>query len=82
MSLKGAKLLEPTWYSVEIDFVPKMEATDQEIGGLNDFASKAFSEENRVEVRQIRWLGRPKEHAVFASTVAKLATKEQVSKLL
>jgi hypothetical protein len=82
MFLKGAKLLEPTWYPVKIDLVPKMEATDQETGGVNDFASKAFSEENSVEVRQIRWLGRPKAHAAYASTVAKLATKEQVSKLL
>lgn len=49
---------------------------------MNDFASKAFLEENSVKVRQIRWLGRPKAHAAYALTVAKLATKEQVSKLL
>lgn len=30
----------------------------------------------------MRWLGRPKEHTSYASAVAKLATKEQVEKLL
>jgi len=40
------------------------------------------SEENGVEVKLMRWSGRPKEYASYASAVAKLATKEQVEQLL
>ena len=43
---------------------------------------QSFSNENGVEARQIRWLGKPKEYASHASTVVKLATKGQANKLL
>jgi hypothetical protein len=82
MFLKGARLLESTWYPIKVDFVPRVEATNEETGGLTDYAMQAFSNGNGVEARQIRWLGKPKEYACHASTVVKLATKEQVNKLL
>ena len=82
MFLKGAKLISPTWYPIKIDFVPRAEATNEETGKINEQAMQAFAEENGVEVKQMRWLGRPKLHATHASAVAKLATKEQVEKLL
>ena len=82
MFLKGARLLEPTWYPIKVDFVPRAEATNEETGGVTDYAMQSFSNENGVEARQIRWLGKPKEYASHASTVVKLATKGQANKLL
>ena len=82
MFLKGARLIESTWYPIKVDFVMKREATDPETGAISQETREAFSEENAVEVKLMRWLGRPKEHTSYASAVAKLATKEQVEKLL
>lgn len=82
MFLKGARLIESTWYPIKVNFVMKREATDPETGAISQETREAFSEENTVEVKLIRWLGRPKEHTSYASAVAKLATKEQVEKLL
>jgi hypothetical protein len=82
MFLKGAKLIEATWYPIKVDFIPKREATDYETGAISQETREAFAEENEVEVKLMRWLGRPKEYASYASAVVKLATKEQVEKLL
>jgi hypothetical protein len=82
MYLKGAKLMETTWYPVKVDYIPKREATDQQTGVISQETREAFAEENGVEVKLMRWLGRPKEHAQYASALVKLATKEQVEKLL
>jgi hypothetical protein len=82
MFLKGAKLIETTWYPIKVDSIPKMEATDYQTGAISQETREAFAEENEVEVKLMRWLGRPKGYASFASAVAKLATKEQVEKLL
>jgi hypothetical protein len=43
---------------------------------------EAFAKENNVEVKRMNWLGEPKPSASHASAVAKLATKEQVERLL
>lgn len=42
--LKGAKLIEPTWYSVKIDFVETLIAMDPEIRGVNQDARESLSE--------------------------------------
>lgn len=60
----------------------KIEATDPEMWVINQGTQEAFSEENDVEVKMMRWLGRPKEYASYASAVAKIATKGQVGRLL
>jgi len=82
MFLKGARLIESTWYPIKVDFVPKIEATDHQTGTISQETREAFSEENEVEVKLMRWLGKPKEYAAYASALVKLATKEQVEKLL
>ena len=82
MFLKGARLIETTWYPVKVDFIPRIEATDQQTGAISQETREAFAEENEVEVKLMRWLGRPKEYAAYASALVKLATKEQVEKLL
>ena len=82
MFLEGARLIESTWYPIKVDFIPKIEATDHQTGAISQETRDAFAEENEVEVKMMRWLGRPKEHAAYASAVAKLATKEQVERLL
>jgi hypothetical protein len=82
MFLKGARLIESTWYPIKVDFIPKIEATDHQTGAISQETREAFAEENEVAVKLMRWLGRPKEHTSYASAVAKLATKEQVEKLL
>ena len=82
MFLKGARLIESTWYPIKVDFVPRIEATDHQTRTISQETREAFAEENEVEVKLMRWLGRPKEYAAYASAVAKLATKEQVEKLL
>jgi hypothetical protein len=82
MFLKGARLIETTWYPVKVDFIPKVEATDKQTGAISHETRKAFAEENGVDVKLMRWLGRPREHASYASALVKLATKEQVEKLL
>lgn len=55
---------------------------DPETKGVNQDAIESFAEENEVEVMQMKWLGRPKEHEIHASVVAKLATKEHAEELL
>jgi hypothetical protein len=80
--LKGAKLIEPTWYPIKVDFIDKLSAMDPETGGISEAAKEAFSKENDVEVKYMRWLGRPKEHATYASAVVKLSSKDQVERLL
>jgi hypothetical protein len=82
MFLKGARLIETAWYPVKVDYIPKREATDQQTGAISQETREAFAEENEVEVKLMRWLGRPKEHTQYASALVKLATKEQVEKLL
>ncbi|CAD0057711.1 unnamed protein product [Aureobasidium pullulans] len=82
MFLEGARLIESTWYSIKVDFILKIEATDHQTGAISQETRDAFAEENEVEVKLMRWLGRPKEYTSYASVVAKLATKEQVEKLL
>ncbi|CAD0055227.1 unnamed protein product [Aureobasidium pullulans] len=82
MFLEGARLIESTWYPIKVDFIPKIEAADHHTGAISQETRDAFAEENEVEVKLMRWLGRPKEHAAYASAVAKLATKEQVERLL
>ncbi|KAG9801077.1 hypothetical protein KCU95_g27, partial [Aureobasidium melanogenum] len=82
MFLKGARLIETTWYPVKVDYIPKIEATDHQTRAISQETREAFAEENEVEVKLMRWLGRPKEHAAYASALVKLATKEQVEKLL
>jgi len=82
MFLKGARLIESTWHPIKVDFILKREATDHQTGAISQETREAFAEENEVEVKLMRWLGRPKEYASYASAVAKLATKEQVEKLL
>jgi hypothetical protein len=82
MFLEGARLIESTWYPIKVDFIPKIEATDHQTGAISQETRDAFAEENEVEVKLMRWLGRPKEYTSYASVVAKLATKEQVEKLL
>ena len=82
MFLEGARLIESTWYPIKVDFIPKIEATDHQTGAISQETRDAFADENEVEVKMMRWLGRPKEYTSYASAVAKLATKEQVEKLL
>jgi hypothetical protein len=82
MFLKGARLIEPTWYPIKVDFIDKLSAMDSETGGISEAAREAFSKETEVEVKYMRWLGRPKEHATYASAVVKLSGKDQVEKLL
>lgn len=80
--LRGAKLIEPKWYPIKIDFVPIFDSAEQESGRISREAIDAFSEENDVEAKQMRWLGRLKPNASHASVVARLATQEQVERLL
>ena len=82
MFLKGARLIETAWYPVKVDYIPKREATDQQTGAISQETREAFAAENEVEVKLMRWLGRPKQHTQYASALVKLATKEQVEKLL
>jgi hypothetical protein len=65
-----------------VDFIPKREAIDYETGVISQETREAFTKENEVKVKLIRWLGRLKEYASYASVVVKLVTKEQVEKLL
>ena len=80
--LKGAKLVEPRWYPIKIDFIPTFAADEHDRRKISKEAIDAFSRENDVEVRRMNWLGEPKLRASHASAVAKLATKEQVERLL
>ena len=80
--LRGAKLIEPAWYPVKIDFVDKAYVMDPDTGKVKDSARTAFAKENEVDVKLMRWLGQPKEYAAYASAVVKVATKMQAEKLL
>jgi hypothetical protein len=80
--LKGAKLVEPRWYPIKIDFIPTFAADEHDKRRISKEAIDAFSRENDVEVKRMNWLGEPKPRASHASAVAKLATKEQVERLL
>lgn len=79
--LKGAKLIVSTWYPVKIDFVSKIDAIDQNTKGVSEYAKQTFEEENGVEIKQMKWLGRSKEGAACGSVVAKLDSRELVEKL-
>jgi hypothetical protein len=80
--LKGAKLVDPRWYPIKIDFVPTFAADEHNRRRISNEAIEAFAKENNVEVKRMNWLGEPKPRASHASVVAKLATKEQVERLL
>jgi hypothetical protein len=80
--LKGAKLVESRWYPIKIDFIPTFAADENNRRKISKEAMDAFSRENDVDVKQMNWLGEPKPRASHASAVAKLATKEQVERLL
>jgi hypothetical protein len=82
MFLKGAKLVEPRWYPIKIDFIPTFAADEHDRRKISKEAMDAFSRENNVDVKRMNWLGEPKPRASHASAVAKLATKEQVERLL
>lgn len=41
-----------------------------------------FAKENEVQVKQMKWLGRPKDASLYVSTVIKAATKGEAEKLL
>jgi hypothetical protein len=59
-----------------VDFILKREATVYETGAISHKTREVFAEENEVEVKLMRWLGRLKEYASYASIVVKLAIKE------
>ena len=80
--LSGAKLIGPRWYAIKVDWIDKALASDATTGQISDSTKETFGKENGVEVMQMKWLGRPKDRAMYASAVAKLATKEQAEKLL
>jgi hypothetical protein len=80
--LKGAKLVDPRWYPTKIDFVPTFAADEHNRRKISNEAIEAFAKENNVEVKRMNWIGEPKPRASHASAVAKLATKEQVERLL
>jgi hypothetical protein len=80
--IPGAKLIGPKWYAVKADFIDKIYARDPETGQISEEARKNFEEENGVKVNQMKWLGTPKEHALYASAVIKLASREDAEKLL
>ena len=80
--LKGAKLVDPRWYPIKIDFVPVFAADERDRRRISKHAIESFARENNVEVKRMNWLGEPKPWASHASAVAKLATKEQVERLL
>ena len=80
--LEGAKLIDPKWYPIKIDFVSILDTAEQDSRRISKEAIDAFSEEDEVEAKQMRWLGRSKPNASHASVVARLATQEQVERLL
>ena len=80
--LRGAKLIGPRWYAIKVDWIDKALASDARTGQISDQTRETFGKENGVEVMQMKWLGRPKDRAIYASGVVKLATKEQAEKLL
>jgi hypothetical protein len=80
--LEGAKLVDPRWYPVKIDFVPIFAADEHNRRKISKEAIEASAKENNVVVKRMNWLGEPKPRASHASAVAKLATKEQVERLL
>ena len=51
-------------------------------GKVSKSAMKWFSAENGVKVRTMRWLGRPRPSGQHALAVVKVATNEDVEKLL
>ncbi|KAK7177448.1 hypothetical protein PSPO01_16504 [Paraphaeosphaeria sporulosa] len=55
---------------------------DAESGKVSRSAMERFGTENGVEVCTMRWLGRPRPSGQHASTVIKVATKEEAKKLL
>ena len=82
LALPGARLVGPKWYPVKVDWIEVVLVIDTESGKVSRSAIERFSMENRVEVRTIRWLGRPRPSRQHASVVIKVATKEEVEKLL
>ncbi|KAJ9624505.1 hypothetical protein H2203_005240 [Taxawa tesnikishii (nom. ined.)] len=79
---KGARLIGAKWYAVKADWVDKDSVSDPVTGMITEEACREFGEDNDVEVKQMKWLGRPKPGAQFASAVIKVASKEQAEKLL
>lgn len=50
--------------------------------GVREYAKQTFEEENGIEIKQVKRLGRPKESATYGSVGAKLGSRELVEKLL
>jgi hypothetical protein len=80
--IPGAKLIGPKWYTVKADFIDRVFARDSATGQISEEARRNFEEENGVKVNQMKWLGTPKEHALYGSAVIKLASREDADRLL
>jgi hypothetical protein len=75
-------LIGPKWYAVKADFIDRVFAKDLATGQISEEARRNFEEENGVKVNQMKWLGTPKEHALYGSAVIKLASREDADRLL
>lgn len=80
--IPGARLVGPKWYLVKADFIKVTLAMDAESGKVSKSAMERFGTENGVDVCTMRWLRQPRPSGQHASVVIKVATKEEVEKLL
>ena len=80
--IPGARLVGPKWHAVKADWIEVPLAMDIDSGKVSRSAMERFGTENGVEVCTMRWLGQPRPSGQHASVVVKVATKEEVEKLL
>src|SRR4051812_19701157 len=77
-------MIEEKWHPISVDFIEVALATINGETTIIESAKQRFGIENEVVVRNMRWLSRLQPGSIkqHASAVVKLATKQEVEKLL
>ena len=78
----GARLLQPDWFPIKIDRVPKHFANQQGSEQLREDITTVFGKENKVEAVKIRHLGTSRPEKAHCSAVVFLSNKNDQAKLL
>ena len=60
---RGARLTQPQWYALKVDFVETALASDPATGQIGEGAKHRFGTENGVDARGMRWLAKPRPQA-------------------
>lgn len=81
--LRGARVVGESWYAVKFDGVPKRNVMqDAQSAVLRPTLAAEISEENQVQITQVKWISKSNVDKHHGSMIVKVARKEDAVKLL